>query len=133
MLWAVTVITFLSTFLLVLAMIFAFTPTESDIATRMKRMMNPVGPAPQERYSDKQKERVRSFLAKIGKLMPAAAEAQASRAQLMMMRAGYRSADAILAIRGVKVILPLALVLITLLTGFYRRSPLLILAIVAIV
>lgn len=133
MVWTVTVVTFLATLLLMLALVYAFTPAESDIAARMKKMMSAAGPTHRERFSDIQKERARSFLAKIGTLVPAAAEAQASRAQLMMMRAGYRSADAILAIRGVKVILPIAFVLVALLTGAYRYSPLLILLMVAII
>jgi tight adherence protein C len=50
----------------------------------------------------------------------------------MMVRAGYRSADASLAIRGMKMILPIGLVLFALLSGIYRYSPALILMIAVI-
>jgi tight adherence protein C len=41
----------------------------------------------------------------------------------MMVRAGYRSADAMLVIRGTKVLLPLALVAVVFATGLYRYNP----------
>ena len=73
---------------------------------------------------EKQKERVLDALVSIGKLMPGGT---ASRALLMMIRAGYRSPTAILAVRGLKVLLPIALLGAVYFTGFYVSNPLLIL------
>jgi len=126
MLSAVTTITFLSTTLLVLALFYAFAPAETTVRTRLEQLMNSANRRPRERFSEKQQERARNVLAKIGKLLPAAAETRANRAQIMMVRAGYRSADAFLAIRGMKVILPVALAIFALISGIYQYNPALI-------
>ena len=65
-------------------------------------------------------------------MMPAAAAKQASKAQLMMTRAGYRSADAILIMRGLKFLSPIVFVALALLTGVYRYNPFLVLLIAAV-
>jgi tight adherence protein C len=127
MLSVVTVITFLSTALLVMALFYAFSPAEASIRTRLEQLMNSGSRHPKEKFSEIQQERARNLLAKIGRLLPAAAETRANRAQIMMVRAGYRSADAFLAIRGMKVILPIALVFFVLLSGIYQYNPALIL------
>jgi tight adherence protein C len=123
MLSAVTIITFLSTALVVMALFYAFAPAEASIRSRLEQLTNSANRRPKGRFSELQQERARNLLAKIGKLLPAAAETRANRAQVMMLRAGYRSADAFLAIRGMKVILPLALVVFVLLSGTYQYNP----------
>jgi tight adherence protein C len=132
MLSAVTGITFIATILILLALIYAFSPGESGVAVRLERLRNALPQDTEEKFSQKQKERARELLAKVGKLLPAAAGAQASRAQIMMMRAGYRSSDAMLAIRGMKVVSPVALVLLTLVTGLYQYNPIFILLFAAV-
>ena len=123
MLWAVTSVTFLITVLVVAAFVFAFSPSEMEVVRRLSRLMEPEVPVEEEGFSKKQKERVREYLAYLGKLLPGAVGQQASRAQLMMVRAGYRSADAMLVIRGVKILLPCAFVGLVLFTGVYIYSP----------
>ena len=44
----------------------------------------------------------------------------------MMMRAGFRSQDAIQVVRGVKLLLPIVLVSLVLITGIYHYSPIFI-------
>jgi tight adherence protein C len=127
MLSAVTIITFLSTALVVVALFYAFAPAEAGIRTRLEQLSSSSNRRPKGRFSELQQERARNLLAKIGKLLPAAAETRANRAQVMMLRAGYRGADAFLAIRGMKVILPIALVLFALLSGIYQYNPAIIL------
>lgn len=124
---AVTIITFLSTALVVMALFYAFAPAEASIRSRLEQLSNSANRRPKGRFSELQQERARNLLAKIGKLLPAAAETRANRAQVMMLRAGYRSADAFLAIRGMKMILPVALVAFVLLSGIYQYNPAIIL------
>jgi tight adherence protein C len=50
----------------------------------------------------------------------------------MMMRAGYRSSEASLAIQGMKVLTPILLVGLVLLTGVYRRNPFFVLLLAAV-
>jgi tight adherence protein C len=132
MLSAVTSITFLATVLILFALVYAFSPGESGVAARLERLRNSVPQDDEEKFSRKQKERARDLLTKVGKLLPAAAGKQASRAQIMMMRAGYRSADAMLAMRGMTVVSPVALVLLVLLTDIYHYNPVFIILFAAI-
>jgi tight adherence protein C len=110
-----------------MALVYAFTPGDGRIAARLEQLASAMPRVSEERFAHKQKERARDLLAKVGALLPAAAGVQASRAQTMMLRAGYRSSDAALAIRGARILLPIVFVLVVLFTGVYQYSPLLIL------
>jgi tight adherence protein C len=123
MLWAVTGVTFVLTLMVVVALVYAFSRGETEVAGRLSEVMAPPSVEEGEKFSEKQKERAKEALASLGKLLPAAAGNQANRAQLMMVRAGYRSPDAMLVIRGAKVLVPLALVAIVIATGVYHYSP----------
>jgi tight adherence protein C len=132
MLWVVVTITFVSTVLVLLALVYAFAPSEGAVSARLERLMNPAARNPSGKFIQRHKDRAQEYLAKVGKLVPAASGTRASNAQIMMMRAGYRGADAMLAIRGVKILLPILFVAATLLTGIYRYSPFFILLAAAI-
>jgi len=123
MVWAATFGTFLATMIVCVSLFYAFGSRESGIVRRLSRMAAAPGER-QETFVEKQKERVLDALVSIGKLMPGGT---ASRALLMMIRAGYRSPTAILAVRGLKVLLPIALLGAVYFTGFYVSNPLLIL------
>jgi tight adherence protein C len=122
MLWAITGVTFLITFLVLFALVYAFSPAEFSVAERLSRLLDGRTTRQQsEAFSEKQKERVAEALSSIGKLVPTA-EQSGSRAQLMMIRAGYRSPEAFQIIEGLKIILPIVLLAVVLLTGFYRYN-----------
>jgi tight adherence protein C len=122
MIWVVTGITFLTTVLVLLALVFAFTPGEFGVAGRLTRLLNTTAAPREDAFSEKQKMRAREALASIGKLMPSAPQ-RASRAQLMLIRAGYRSPEAVQAIEGMKILLPIFLLALVFFTGVYRYSP----------
>jgi len=126
MLWAVTVITFLVTAIVCLALVYAFSPGAVGIAGRLSRLLNSSAHIREGGFSGKQKERAFDVLASVGKILPASKGKAQSRAELMIARAGIRDKNAILAIQGVKVLLPVALVAIVYLTDIYRYSPFLI-------
>lgn len=132
MLSALAVTTFLATVLILFALVYAFTPGDSAVAARLERLRNSLPRDDDEKFSRKQKDRARDLLTKVGSLLPDAAGKQANKAQILMMRAGYRSSDAMLAMRGMNVISPVALVLFVLLTGIYRYNPVFIVLIAAI-
>ncbi|HLJ23817.1 MAG TPA: type II secretion system F family protein [Candidatus Acidoferrales bacterium] len=128
MLWVVTSITFIITVVVAVGLFIALTPKEKQVADRLSRLMEPEVPVNEaENFSQKQKERVRDSLASLGKMLPAAAGQQASRSQLQMVRAGFRGPDAMLVLRGAKVLLPLLLMGLVFFTGVYKYSPLFIL------
>jgi tight adherence protein C len=127
MIWLLTLLTFVATTGVVVALVYAFSPGEVSIATRLARIAGLAGPVPEEtKFADRQKERVRDTLANVGKMLPAASTEKASRTQLLMLRAGYRSPEGLMAMRGVKLIFPIAAVAGVYFTGMYRANPFLV-------
>ena len=116
MIWLLTILTFFATVGVVVALVYALTPGEVSIATRLARIAGVSAPAHEEqKFTERQKERVRDTLANVGKLLPPPpTTAKASRVQKLMIRAGYRSPEALMAMRGVKILFP-----ILTLTGMY--------------
>jgi tight adherence protein C len=122
MLWAATVITFIAAVAMIGALLYAFLPAEADAVGRLSRLLNASPSLSDAPASKRQKDRVRDTLASVGKLLPGPSTAP-SNAQLMMLRAGYRSANATAAVRGVKILLPLLLLVLVVATGLYRWNP----------
>jgi tight adherence protein C len=131
MLWAITAVTFLATFAVLAAVFYAFTPGGAGIAGRLSRFMNPSIPVEEASFAEKQKDRVRDTLAGLGKLVPGAS-GETPRTQLLMLRAGYRSSEALLAMRGFKLLTPIAFVGFVFATGLYRWNPYMIPLIAAV-
>jgi tight adherence protein C len=121
MIWILTIATFLATAGVVVAVIYAFSPAEVSVATRLARLAGITGPPQDEpKFADRQKERVRDTLANVGKLVPAPSTEKANRTQLLMIRAGYRSPEALLAMRGIKLIFPIIALGAVYFFGLYR-------------
>src|SRR5262249_15918641 len=127
MIWLITLLTFIATMGVVVALFYAFSPGEVSIATRLARLAGIAAPVQDEtKFAERQKERVRDTLASVGKLLPAAPTEKASRTQLLMIRAGYRSPEALMAMRGVKLIFPIVALAGVYFTGAYRLNVFLI-------
>ena len=123
MLWAVTMITFVATVAVLAALFYALAPGEMGIAERFSRLIQP--PPQQVRetsFADKQKGRVRDGLAAVGGLISSTPAVAGSKAQLPMVRAGYRSASAMMAMQGMKILMPVAFVALAFATGMYRLN-----------
>jgi tight adherence protein C len=88
-------------------------------------------PVQDESFADKQKVWVRNSLASLGEIVPGE-EKEAPRSQLLMARAGYRNPEVIMAIRGLKILIPVVLIGLVFFTGFYRLNPFFILLLAAI-
>jgi len=126
--WLLTILTFVATVGVIVLLVYALTPGEVSIATRLARIAGVSAPAQDEqKFADRQKERVRDTLANVGKLFPAApATAKASRVQKLMIRAGYRSPEALLAMRGVRVLFPILTLGAMYFSGAYRFNIILV-------
>jgi tight adherence protein C len=121
MIWLLTIITFLASAGVVVALVYAFSPGEASIATRLARLAGIAAPVQTEpKFADRQKERVRDTLANVGKILPPASTEKSTRTQLLMSRAGYRSPEALLAMRGVKLVFPIAALAAVYLFGLQR-------------
>jgi tight adherence protein C len=128
--WTIATVTFLATAAVVGALVFAFVPGELGIAGRLERFLNVAAPVSEAEFAEKQRERVRSTLASVGKVISPGTVS--SRSQLMMLRAGFRRPDVIMAINGTKIVLPVVLMLIAVFSGIYRWSPVSVLALAAL-
>jgi tight adherence protein C len=121
MIWILTAFTFLASAGVVVALVYAFSPGEVSIASRLARLAGIAAPPQQEpKFAERQKERVRDTLANVGKILPPAGTEKSSRTQLLMTRAGYRSPQALLAMRGLKLISPIAALAGVYSSGLYR-------------
>ena len=131
MVWTITILTFLASLIIVGAVFYALSPTEAGMAGRLSRLFNTAAPPKEEKFSTKQKERVRHTLASIGKI-GASPNAQTPKNQLLMVRAGYRSPEAMMAVRGFKILVPVALVAAVFFTGAYTFNPFLVFGMAAV-
>jgi tight adherence protein C len=123
MVWSITAITFLATFGILAALFYAFAPGGTGIAGRLSRLMDTsTTPVQEPSFSEKQRDRVRDTLASLGKLVPGNS-GQTPRTQLLMLRAGYRSPQALSAMSGLKILMPVVLVALVYSTGVYRWNP----------
>jgi tight adherence protein C len=126
MIWLMTAVTFVLAAGILMALFYAFSPGEVRIASRLARLINAgTAPPPEATLIQKQKEAVRDAFVSVGKAIPMNTE-HAPRTQLLMIRAGYRSPEALFILRAVKLLLPIALVAVVIITGFYRNNPMLI-------
>ena len=132
MLWFVTSITFLGTVTILIALFYAFSQGETGVSRRLERVLDRSVPSSQDALSQKGVERVRGMLASVGSMFPSS-PVQVSRSQLMMIRAGIRRPDAMLAMRGVRLLVPVVLVAAVFFSGYYRANPFFIFLLTAVV
>jgi tight adherence protein C len=126
MVWTITILTFLASLAVVGAIFYALTPTEAGVAGRLSRLFSTAAPPPkEEKFATKQKERMRDTLASIGKLA-GSPKAATPKNELLLIRAGYRSPEAMMAARGFKILVPLVLLGLVFFTGVYRWNPFLV-------
>jgi len=127
-LWLVTIVTFFATIGVIVALFYALTPGEMSVAARLARIAGVSAPAQEEqKFAERQKERVRDTLANVGKLLPPPpSTAKAPRVQQLMIRAGYRSPEALMAMRGVKVLFPILTLTAMYFSGAYRFNIILV-------
>jgi tight adherence protein C len=132
MVWTITILTFVASLTVVGAIFYALSPTEAGVASRLSRLFNTAAPPPKEaKFATKQKERVRDTLASLGKL-GGTPKAQTPKNELLMIRAGYRTPEAMMAIRGFKILLPAALLALVFFTGLYHWNPFLVIGMAAV-
>ncbi len=120
MIW-ITAITFVASLIVVMALFYAFSTGESAVTERLTRLSRALPSIPEIRFRQRQKERIERVLTDVGKLLPTST-AQLSRTHRLMVRAGFRRPEAVLAMRGTMVLLPVGLFCLVYFTGFYRFS-----------
>jgi tight adherence protein C len=128
MLWSITILTFLATIAIAAALLYALTPSELGIAGRLSRLFNVAAPVEEKSFAQTQKDRAVDTLKSIGRLT-SSPKSITPKSQLLMIRAGYRSSDAMWAMKGAKILTPLLFCGLVFVTGLYRLNPVFIFAI----
>jgi tight adherence protein C len=128
MIWAVTDIAFLVAMLLVIGLFYVLSGKAVNIAQRLTRLWEPPVREATVSFRERQKARLEALLQAMGKLIPQAkANKGPSKVQKQFLRAGFRRPEAVMVLRGAKLILTTGLLSAVYFTGFYEKSPLLIL------
>src|SRR5271169_3855654 len=97
MVLALTIATFIATVIVIGSLVYAFTSGKSMVAQRLSGLTDAPKRVESDDFAEKQKERVQDALASVGKLIPTKST---PRTQLMMLRAGYGSANALSIFQG---------------------------------
>ena len=107
-------------------------PPADPARDRLARLWRETVPASRAaKFRLKQKERAERVLQGVGKAMLPWSKDN-GRTNVLLIRAGYRKAEAVLVYQGAKALLPILLVLLVLFAGIYRINPMLVLTIAAI-
>ena len=131
MIWATSGVAFAAVVLIVLAVAYGFSGASLPAAERLTRLWQPPSADKRLGFRDKQKQKVQQVLGDVGRLVPTSSKGL-PHTQRMMARAGFRRPESVMAMQGVKVLLPVALVALVYFTGLYHQSPIFILAFAAI-
>jgi tight adherence protein C len=131
MIWAVTDIAFLVAMLLVIALFYVLSGKAVNIAQRLTRLWEPPVREATVGFKERQKARLGALLQGMGKLIPQAKENKENKGsgklQKQFLRAGFRRPEAIMVLRGAKLVLSIGLLSAVYFTGFYQKNPFLIL------
>ena len=123
MIWFLTTLTFVMTLGVVMIVVYGLTPGKADIITRLARVSAFAAPVKEAKFAEKQTAKMRETIADLGKILPPPSAKGASKENLLMNRAGFRDPQAILIIRGFKLLFPIALLALVYFTGIYRSNP----------
>jgi tight adherence protein C len=129
--WVMATVTFVATVVIMGALAYAFFPADLEIAGRLSRMLDAPAAVRESGLKEKLADSSRDALAFVGKMI--SSKTISSKSQLLLVRAGFRSSDVMLAISGMRLLLPILLAAIVFFSGLYRWNPFLILAIAAVV
>jgi len=131
MVWLATGMTFLAVVVIAGALVYAFSPGGLPIADRLSRLWQPLAGQRKVTFREKQTRKATRVLTDVGKLLPGSTK-DLSTNKLMLVRAGYRRPEAIMAMRGAKVLGPIILVAVVYFTGLYTLNPIIILLVAGV-
>lgn len=122
MVWLATSLTFVAVVVIAGALVYAFSPDELPIADRLSRLWQPLAGQRKVTFREKQAKKATRVLSDVGKLLPGSTK-DLSSTKLMLVRAGYRRPEAIMVLRGAKVLLPIILLATAYFSGLYTLNP----------
>jgi tight adherence protein C len=121
-------VVFLAALIVGMTFVLVVIPPDDPARERLNRLWQDAKSAvPAIPFRQKQKERAQRVLEDVGKIVPTSTK-DISRTSFLMIRAGYRKSESIVAFQGAKLIFPIVLVGLVYFTGFYKLNSILILA-----
>lgn len=127
MVWLATGLTFFAVVVIMGMLVYALSPGELPIAERLSKLWQPLASQRKTTFREKQTQKATRVLTDVGKLLPTGSTKDLSTTKLMLVRAGYRRPEAVMALRGAKILLPIILTAIVYFTGFYTVNPMFVL------
>jgi len=120
----VAFITFLATVCILMILVYASGPQVIDVGRRLSRVLRPGATDREIEASTTGSRRAENVFVTIGKAMPASKAKRLSQDQLLILRAGYRSENAIYAVKGIRLLSCIAAVTLVIWTGVSKLNPL---------
>ncbi len=120
MVWLAVGLTFFAIVVVAGALVYAFSPGEFPIADRLSRLWQPLAAQRKVTFRQKQTQKATRVLSDVGKLLPSSKDMSSTK--LMLVRAGYRRPEALMALRGAKVLLPIVFLLAAYFSGLTQSG-----------
>jgi len=123
MVFFVIFVTFWVTVAILMLLVYASGPQMIDIARRLSGTLATPATIAEQEAANSGSQKARNVFVSVGKILPAPKTKQLSRDRLMLIRAGYRSDDGVLVLRGIKVICVGACVFFSIWSGLSELNP----------
>lgn len=120
MVWVAVGLTFVAILVVAGALVYAFAPGEFPIADRLSRLWQPLAAQRKVSFREKQTAKATQVLSDVGKLLPSSKDLSATK--LMLVRAGYRRPEAVMALRGAKILMPIIFAVTVYVTGMTESN-----------
>jgi tight adherence protein C len=122
MLGSVSIVTFVAIFVVIMALIYAFSGGSVIMTERLGRLWQPPSQPRKGGLKESRKQAAAATLDWLSRIFPSSPE-QAAKADPRLVQAGFRRPESASAFRAAKVITILTLVTIVFLSGLWRGSP----------
>ena len=116
-----TLVTFMATFTVLMAVAYVFSGNNVSVAARLAQLWQAPLRAPKTDFREKQKKRAQRVLQEVGKAVSGSSKGP-SNVQTMLTRAGLRHPDAAAIFRGAKVVTIGALLALVYFSGLYAQN-----------
>jgi tight adherence protein C len=123
MIFLVILLTFFATVCILMVVVYATGPQVVDIAERLTGVMKPPVSDLELEAANSGGQRARNVLVSVGKILPQQKGKQTSRDQILLTRAGYRSDDGVLVLRGLKIVCAIGFFFGSIWSGLSQLNP----------
>ncbi|HXP79384.1 MAG TPA: type II secretion system F family protein [Verrucomicrobiae bacterium] len=106
-----------------MALVYASSPQTVDIGRRLSRALRPAGAVDEKDESAMGSHRAENVFVAIGKIWPPPKGKKASQDELLAIRAGYRSENAVMAVRGARLFFIVLVPVVVIWTGLVSINP----------